>query len=117
MAADADPECDVYVVPIPYYERSPEGVMEVYHYEGDQFPAYVPVTNYADYSLEQRQPDMVYIHNPYDDRNYVTSVAPQYYSWEIKKYTKLLVYVSYYISMLTKIKLFDKMDIYFKAGR
>lgn len=98
MAADADPECDAYVVPIPYYERSPQGQLEAYHYEGEQFPEYVPVTYYADYSLEQRQPDIVYIHNPYDDRNYVTSVAPQYYSWEIKKYTKLLVYVPYYIT-------------------
>lgn len=98
MAADADPECDAYVVPIPYYERSPQGMLEVYHYEGEQFPEYVPVTYYADYSLEQRQPDIVYIHNPYDDRNYVTSVAPQYYSREIKKYTKLLVYIPYYIT-------------------
>ena len=98
MAADADLECDAYVVPIPYYERSPQGLLEIYHYEGEQFPEYVPVTYYADYSLEQRQPDIVYIHNPYDDRNYVTSVAPQYYSREIKKYTKLLVYVPYYIT-------------------
>lgn len=98
MAADADPDCDAYVVPIPYYERSPKGELEVYHYEGDRFPEDVPVTYYADYSIEQREPDIVYIHNPYDDRNYVTSVAPQYYSWELKKYTKLLVYIPYYIT-------------------
>lgn len=98
MAADADPECDAYVVPIPYYERSPEGALDVYHYEGDLLPEYVPVTYYADYSIEQQRPDIVYIHNPYDDRNYVTSVAPQYYSGELKKYTELLVYVSYYIT-------------------
>ena len=98
MAADADPECDAYVVPIPYYERSPEGALDVYHYEGDLLPEYVPVTYYADYSIEQQRPDIVYIHNPYDDRNYVTSVAPQYYSGELKKYTELLVYVPYYIT-------------------
>ncbi|MBD5550049.1 MAG: hypothetical protein HDQ96_02560 [Lachnospiraceae bacterium] len=98
MAADADPDCDAYVVPIPYYEKSPEGALDIYHYEGDSFPEYVPVTYYADYSVEQREPDVVYIHNPYDDRNYVTSVAPQYYSWELKKHTNLLVYVPYYIT-------------------
>ena len=98
MAADADPECDAYVVPIPFYERSSDGTFSAYHYEGDLFPEYVPVTYYADYLIEQQRPDIIYIHNPYDDRNYVTSVAPQYYSQELKKYTKNLVYVPYYIT-------------------
>lgn len=98
MAADADPECDAYVVPIPFYERSSDGTFNAYHYEGDLFPEYVLVTYYADYLIEQQKPDIIYIHNPYDDRNYVTSVAPQYYSQELKKYTENLVYVPYYIT-------------------
>ncbi len=98
MAADADPGCDAYVVPIPYYERSPEGALEIYHYEGDLLPEYVPVTYYTDYAVERRMPDIAYIHNPYDEFNYVTSVAPQYYSGELKKYVSLLVYVPYYIT-------------------
>lgn len=96
MAADADPECDAYVVPIPYFEKDPEGNLKVHHYEGDDFPEYVKVTHYNDYPLEEIRPDAVFIHNPYDHGNYVTSVHPRFYSYELKKYTDMLVYVPYY---------------------
>lgn len=96
MAADKDLDCDAYVIPIPYYERDSEGRMEVYHYEGDDFPDDVPITHYEAYSLEDRHPDTIYIHNPYDGANYVTSIDPRYYSDQLKKYTDLLVYVPYY---------------------
>lgn len=95
-AAYADEGCDAYVVPIPYYDRNPDGSMGQYHYEGMEFPSYVPITSYSDYDLEKRRPDVIYIHNPYDDRNFVTSVDSAYYSSELKKYTDLLVYVPYY---------------------
>lgn len=95
-AAYTDENCDAYVVPIPYYDRNPDGTMGKYHYEGMEFPAYVPVTSYFEYDLKKRRPDIIYIHNPYDDRNLVTSVDSAYYSFVLKKYTDLLVYVSYY---------------------
>lgn len=96
MAADADPDCDAYVVPIPYYERNADGTLGTYHYEGNDFPDYVPVVPYDTYSMENRRPDVVYIHNPYDQGNFVTSVDPRYYSAELKKYTDCLVYIPYY---------------------
>ena len=70
--------------------------MGQHHYEGKEFPSYVPITSYSDYDLEKRRPDVIYIHNPYDDRNFVTSVDSAYYSSELKKYTDLLVYIPYY---------------------
>lgn len=96
MAADADPECDAYVIPIPYYERDKQGNMSVMHYEADLFPDYVPVTRYDAYDFETIHPDMIFIHNPYDDANFVTSVHPFFYSYNIKKYTNMLIYVPYY---------------------
>ena len=66
------------------------------HYEGDQYPAYVPITDYRVYDFEKRRPDAIYIHNPYDYANYVTSVSPEFYSSELKKYTECLVYIPYY---------------------
>ena len=96
MAADADENCDVYVVPIPYYDRNPDGSLGTYHYEGDEMPDYVPVTYYDNYNLEMRRPDVVYIHNPYDDFNYVTTIDPRYYSRELRKFTNILVYIPYY---------------------
>ncbi|MBP0983218.1 MAG: hypothetical protein J6A19_05770 [Oscillospiraceae bacterium] len=95
-AADADPDCEAYVVPIPYYERNPDHSLGDFHYEGKDFPEDVPVTHYENYDLEERKPDIIYIHNPYDDANYVTSVDPRFYSAELKKHTEMLVYVPYF---------------------
>ncbi len=95
-AADADPDCDAYVVPIPYYDRKPDRSFGEKHYEGNQYPMDVPVIWYEDYNLEERKPDIAYIHNPYDEYNYVTSVDPRYYSYELKKNVGCLVYIPYY---------------------
>ena len=97
QAADADPEWDAYVIPIPYYDRRPDGSLGQLHYEGSQFPSYVPVTSYREYDLEKRRPDVVFIHNPYDGYNRVTSVHPDFYSEELKKYTGRLVYIPYFV--------------------
>ena len=96
-AAEDDPDCDVYVVPIPYYDRNPDYSLGEFHYEGKDYPDYVPVVHYEMYDLEQRRPDIIYIHNAYDEFNYVTSVEPRFYSSELKKYTECLVYIPYYL--------------------
>ena len=96
-AADADPDCDAYVVPIPYYDRNPDGSLGKYHYEGGELPSYVPVTHYEEYSFENRRPDAVYIHNPYDNMNIVTTVHPDFYAQKIKDNTEKLVYIPYFV--------------------
>lgn len=98
MAAKADPECEVYVIPIPYYDRNPDGTFGTFHYEGDMYPDYLEVTSYEEYNIEDRCPDIIYIHNPYDEYNLVTSVAPDFYSHNLKKYTKCLVYIPYFLA-------------------
>ena len=96
-AADEDPNCDAYVIPIPYYDKNPDGSFKEMHYEGDQYPKYVPVTNYKEYDFENHKPDMIYIHNPYDEANHVTSVHPFFYAKNLKKFTEKLVYIPYFI--------------------
>ena len=96
-AADEDPDCDAYVIPIPYYDRNPDGSFREEHYEGDLYPDYVTVSLYDEYVFEERRPDMIFIHNPYDNNNYVTSVHPFFYSENLKKYTDKLVYIPYFI--------------------
>lgn len=98
-AANADPDCDAYVVPIPYYDLNPDHTPAKFHYEGDLYPEDVPVTDYRKYDLPARRPDVIYIHNPYDGCNRVTSVEPAYYSDRLKKYTEMLVYVPYDVVM------------------
>lgn len=97
LAAKDDPQCDAYVVPIPYYEKHPNGAFGQLHYEGNLYPDYVSVTDWRSYDLEARHPDVVFIHNPYDSNNYVTSVHPSFYSDKLKKSTDMLCYVPYYV--------------------
>lgn len=97
LAADADPDCDAYVVPIPYYDRNPDRSFRELHYEGEQFPDYVPVTHYDRYDFLERHPDMVFYHNPYDEHNIVTSVHPFFYTKNLKQYTDVLVYIPYFV--------------------
>ncbi len=96
MAADADPNCRAYVVPIPYFDRNPDGSFSKMHYEAEDYPDYVPVVHYSSFNLEEHHPDMIFIHNPYDEYNYVTSVHPDFYSKRLKEFTYCLVYVPYY---------------------
>ena len=96
-AADADPLCEALVVPIPYYDKNPDGSFGEMHYEGDRYPQNVPIVSYKDYDLELEHPEVALIHNPYDDGNLVTSVHPMYYSYNLKKHTDKLVYIPYFV--------------------
>lgn len=113
--AEADPDCDAYVIPIPYFDKNPDGSFKEAFYEGNLYPDYVPITRYDAYDFEAHRPDMILIHNPYDDSNYVTSVHPFFYSSNLKNFTDNLVYIPYFISKevhpdnLTEIK---KMEHY-----
>ena len=99
-AAAADNEhCNTYVVPIPYYDINSDGSIGELHCEADIFPDYVPVMDWHDFQLERLKalhPDAIFIHNPYDDVNVVTSVDKQYYSRELKNVTDYLCYIPYY---------------------
>ena len=96
-AADEDPDCDAYVIPISYYDKNPDESFGEMHYEADQYPDYVPITSYNEYDFEARNPDMIYIHNPYDECNIVTSVEPFFFSSNLKKFTDMLVYIPYFV--------------------
>lgn len=96
-AADEDPMCNVYVIPIPYYDRNPDHSFGTFHYEGNDFPSYVPITDYRKYDFHKKRPDIIYIHYPYDDCNSITSVEPFFYSHNLKYYTDMLIYIPYFI--------------------
>ncbi len=96
LAARADENCEAYVIPIPYYDRNPDRSFGQIHYEGDLLPDYVPVTNYEEFDFGKIHPDLIFVHNPYDQYNYVTSIHPFFYSYEIKKHTECLVYIPYF---------------------
>ncbi|MCI7791070.1 MAG: hypothetical protein MR531_09910 [Lachnospiraceae bacterium] len=97
-AFQKDRRCECLVVPIPYREFNANRNQWDSCYELSDFPEYVPVRDYQSYSVEAEQPDVAFIHNPYDDYNRVTCVYPQFFSRELKKHVSKLVYVPYYIT-------------------
>lgn len=97
LVAKEDEDCDTYVIPVPYYDKMPDGRFGEMHYEGDQFPKNIEITSYQEYNLEEHHPDAIYIHNPYDNCNNVTSLPEYYFCRNLKKYTDCLVYIPYFI--------------------
>jgi hypothetical protein len=93
-AAAEDENCEVNVVPIPYYQLSQKEAIPTY--EGDRFPEDVPITHYSQYNLEDQDPDIIYVHNIYDGNNTLTRVFEQYFTSNLKKYTDMLVFVPYH---------------------
>lgn len=96
-AAQEDEQCDAYVIPIPYFDKNPDGSFREEHYEGDLYPEDVPITRYDEYDFEEHKPDIIYIHNAYDNWNLVTSVHPKFFSNNLKKWTEQLVYIPYFV--------------------
>ena len=96
-AAASDDGCEAVVMPIPYFDRDTDGGIKKWHYEGNDYPADVHVTDYRTVDLEKLHPDIIFVHNPYDSFNKVTSIAPEFYCSRIKHYTDMLVYIPYYV--------------------
>jgi hypothetical protein len=99
LAARADPNCDVYVVPIPWYELNPDGAFGRMHYDGDSYPDDIPVTDWLKYDVEGRRPDVIFIHYPYDDNVNNASIHPVFYSKRLRAFTDLLCYIPYFVAL------------------
>ena len=97
-AAKLDTSSEALVMPITYFEKREDGSLGEARNEKEQFPKGIPLLT-EDFSLEEEQPDILYIHNPYNAANRVTSVHPRYYSSNLKKYTRNLVFIPYYTSV------------------
>lgn len=96
-AAVMDLNCNVYVIPIPYYKKGGKIENKEMHFEGNLYPSYVPITNYETFDFAFHKPDLIIIHNPYDGGNRVTSVDSFFYAKNLKKYTEMLVYIPYFV--------------------
>ena len=97
LAAKEDVRCEAIVCPIPYYEKDAIKDEWVFKYEGTRFPHEIPITYFEQLDLSATKVDAAYIHNPYDNYNLVTAVHPKYYSDELKKHVRKLIYVPYYM--------------------
>ncbi|MFD0673617.1 hypothetical protein [Cohnella sp. GCM10027633] len=95
-AASQDSDCEATVVPIPYYQLTQTEAIPTY--EGHLLPPDVPVTHYSKYDLEYERPDIIFVHNIYDQYNTITRVQETYFSSNLKSFTDMLVYVPYHVS-------------------
>ncbi len=98
FAAKSDPSCDAYFIPIPYYDRYPDGTFGERHYEAEgYYPDSYDLVDWKSYDVETRRPDIIYIMNPYDNINRVTSVHPDFYASRLRNLTDCLVYMPYHV--------------------
>jgi hypothetical protein len=99
LAAKADPDCDAYWIPIPYYDRKPDGSYESMHCDGaSDYPDYIECVDWREYDIEARRPDAIFTFNPYDGSNLVTSVHPDFYCERLRNLTDMLVYIPYFVT-------------------
>lgn len=95
--AAADQNCDVYVIPIPYYYKKYDNTLYDMQYHPQDYPKEVFITPYDAFDFGLHHPEVVYIQNPYDEWNPSTSVHPFFYSENLLKYTDKLVYIPYFL--------------------
>lgn len=90
-----DDNFDTKVMPIPYYDIG-DYKNRVYCYEGERFNQDVHFAYYEEYCLEKEHPEVIFIHNPYDQTNSLTQVDEKYYAVNLKGNTECLVYSPYF---------------------
>lgn len=94
--AKAEPDAEVNVMPIPYYEIDAMGKAIRMHYEAELYPDYLDIVDYKTYDIEKQHPDVIFIQNPYDECNYTTAIMPEFYSAKLKGFTEKLVYIPWF---------------------
>ena len=97
-AAKEDENCEVYVMPIPYYDKDQEGNLTEIHDESESYPDDVGIISWQDNQVDEIDPDVIFIHNPYDGNNRVTSIHPKYYTNKLVCKDRVVIYVPYYVS-------------------
>lgn len=111
----ADEACETSVVPIPFFEANHIENRWEECYEGNLFPRDVPIINYNDYLLQYKKPDLVFVHNPFDSHNHVTTVHPAFYSQELKKHCRKLIYVPYFVNPGFVSGLYNKLPLLWRS--
>ncbi|MCL2187610.1 MAG: CDP-glycerol glycerophosphotransferase family protein [Defluviitaleaceae bacterium] len=99
LAAKADPDCDAFFIPVPYYEHGKDGKPEVLKFEGaEHYSPNIDCINWEMYDIEARRPDAIFTFNAYDGDNKVSSIHPNFYSEKLRAFTNMLVLVPYRVA-------------------
>lgn len=97
-AAKEDENCEAYVMPIPYYDKDQEDNLTEIHDESGSYPDDIGIISWQDNQVDEIDPDVIFIHNPYNGNNRVTSIHPKYYTNKLVCKDRVVIYVPYYVS-------------------
>ena len=86
------------VMPIPYYDKDQEGNFTEMHDELGAYPDDIGIISWQDNQVDEIDPDIIFIHNPYDGINLLTSIHPDYYTNKLVCKDRVVIYVPYYVS-------------------
>lgn len=96
-AAKEDEDCEAYVMPIPYYDKDQEGNFTEMHDESESYLDDVGIISWKDNQIDEIDPDIIFIHNPYDGTNLLTSIHPDYYTNKLVRKDRVIIYVPYHV--------------------
>ena len=86
------------IVPIPYFNKDENNVKIEKVYEGGYLEKEYDILDYREYHIQEEQPDIIFIHNPYDNYNKVTEIDEAYFLGNLKKTGAVVVYLPYFLS-------------------
>ena len=89
---------EVLLMPIPYCYRKGNGALMEEEIDLENFPKSYTYVDYKAYAFDVMMPDCIVINSPYDSNNMVQSIDPFFYSENMKKYTKNLVYIPWFVT-------------------
>lgn len=84
-------DCHVVVMPIPYFDKNPDGSLGKQYDEENLLPDTVETVSYKEYHLQEERPDILFFQNPCDRDNKTISVAPEFNTDRMKQYVNCLV--------------------------
>lgn len=89
----------VKVIPIPYYYQNYYGMLGSMRRDSEEFEKIAEldgkITNFDEYDIAKRHPDMIVIQFPYDGSSSAMGIPGLLYSSSLAQYTDRLVYVPY----------------------
>lgn len=89
---------EVLLMPIPYFTRKGSGEFSEEFIDTEAFPKEYSYVDYKSFAFDTVLPDCIVMNSPYDSCNMVYSIDPFFYSENMKKYTKNLFYIPWFVT-------------------
>ena len=95
FAADKDPGCDAYWVPIPTFLGN--NTKNIFYQGQEHYPS-IPCVPWEEYNIKERRPDAIFVFFAYE-RSATIRVFDEFLCENLKNLTDMLVFVPYYVDI------------------